>query len=510
MKIESITIRHFRSIRNVTIPLDDLTVLIGPNGAGKTTVLEALSLFGEGKADVTGEDFYPESEEIRIILSIRTEGHSAFPREFVIKGVCEIEKRFKLDAEGKVTPETLFATMRNSDFLDIRSKKVEEMKSEIERLKDKYGDLPKIAPKEKWITKFDEWEYNRSIDPKIRGEHELCYVKSTKNKINLNEVMAVTYIPAMKDITADGREGTNSLLTELMRLAIWSAKQNNKKFEKVLDSYTRAEQRYEKSLNRPLKKLNKELQESAKRYMDKALLKIGLEPPSYSPTQPNASIRLQDNGFPAQIERAGSGFQRVYLLSLLDTIAAMRRNNKLVEKDSKSTEDSIQEPILRLIIIDEPELYQHPQRQRRILKAFIDLVDEFPIRVVCSTHSPYFIELRKIDSLRLLQKDESARVLSTTIDKLKTHIITEKKADVEKARTWLDMNATHWVTEGFFSKLVVIVEGPGDRNMLLATAHAMDIDLDKYEISIVSGDGKGTILKFAHIFKQFQIPMYLY
>ena len=507
MKIESITIRNFRSIKDVTIPLDDLTILIGPNGVGKTTVLEALSLFGDdGGRDVKVEDFYPESSEIEIILGVRTEGHPAFPPEFVIDGVCEMQKKIEVGSDNNITLINYSSKMCNRDFLGIRTKSAGYVRGEAKRLGEKYPDLPEYKNIDEWIAKFDEWEYKKSIDPKNKDDYVKDYVDGTQNKVDLKAI-AVTYIPAMKDITVEGQESARSVLSELIEMTIRGAEQEDTKFAKVLNSHMRAELNYAKSLKTPLEKLSTELKNNAKRYMNEASFKICLEPTDYSPTRPNASIRLQDNEVLAPIERAGSGFQRVYLLSLLDTIAEMRKNSKPAVKGNKPVVDNEdQKPGLRLIIIDEPELYQHPQRQRRILKACIKLVEKLPICIVCSTHSPYFIELQKVDSLRLLQKDESARVLSTTMDKLKIHII--DKGDAEKARTWLDMNATHGVTEGFFSKLVVMVEGPGDRNMLLATAQAMGIDLDKYEISILSCEGKGKILKFAHIFRQFQIPVY--
>ncbi len=82
MKLVDITIENFRGIRNLRIPLDDLTVLIGENNTGKSTVLEALRLalvrgLGSRKAGQLGEyDFHlidgtatPQtSKPVKIIL----------------------------------------------------------------------------------------------------------------------------------------------------------------------------------------------------------------------------------------------------------------------------------------------------------------------------------------------------------------------------------------------------------------------------------------------------------
>ena len=49
MKIQSVCIKNFRTLENVTIPFDFVTTFIGPNGAGKSKVYRALDWFFNGK-----------------------------------------------------------------------------------------------------------------------------------------------------------------------------------------------------------------------------------------------------------------------------------------------------------------------------------------------------------------------------------------------------------------------------------------------------------------------------
>jgi putative ATP-dependent endonuclease of OLD family len=44
MKLLSVTVKNFRALKDVTVELDDTTVLIGENNSGKTSFLEALKL----------------------------------------------------------------------------------------------------------------------------------------------------------------------------------------------------------------------------------------------------------------------------------------------------------------------------------------------------------------------------------------------------------------------------------------------------------------------------------
>ena len=41
-RLTSVTIRRFKRIEQVTIPLDDVTLLIGANNSGKSSILQAI------------------------------------------------------------------------------------------------------------------------------------------------------------------------------------------------------------------------------------------------------------------------------------------------------------------------------------------------------------------------------------------------------------------------------------------------------------------------------------
>ena len=45
MKIKEISIKNFRGIEDLTLQLNDFTVLIGKNGVGKSSILHALNFF---------------------------------------------------------------------------------------------------------------------------------------------------------------------------------------------------------------------------------------------------------------------------------------------------------------------------------------------------------------------------------------------------------------------------------------------------------------------------------
>lgn len=90
-RINQVTIRNYRSLEDVTVDLDDLTVLVGPNGSGKSNFLYALRFLGDalrrgltiartdsidrhGEIRSVSRSPYPEVE---ISLALEIGGHHA-------------------------------------------------------------------------------------------------------------------------------------------------------------------------------------------------------------------------------------------------------------------------------------------------------------------------------------------------------------------------------------------------------------------------------------------------
>jgi putative ATP-dependent endonuclease of OLD family len=67
IKIVEVRIRNFRSLKEVDVQLDWLTVLIGENNAGKTSFLDALfAAIGVGRHNILPEDIYLAQSETKV------------------------------------------------------------------------------------------------------------------------------------------------------------------------------------------------------------------------------------------------------------------------------------------------------------------------------------------------------------------------------------------------------------------------------------------------------------
>ena len=90
MKLSSITIKNYRSIRDINIEVGDLTLFIGANASGKSAILDALRFLSEA---VRARSFRAPAYSRGGILNMAWKGQDASQVEFTV--VVEATKRFE-------------------------------------------------------------------------------------------------------------------------------------------------------------------------------------------------------------------------------------------------------------------------------------------------------------------------------------------------------------------------------------------------------------------------------
>lgn len=123
----------------------------------------------------------------------------------------------------------------------------------------------------------------------------------------------------------------------------------------------------------------------------------------------------------------GTGWQSVYILSLLETYAEKAKNNDAI------------------LLVEEPEVYLHPELQRRMFSVLRDIAEIN--QVIYTTHSPIMIcDLWLKESVKVIKLDEKG---NTSINELKIEeVINELGIKYEDV---------------FNSSVVIFVEGESDK-----------------------------------------------
>jgi len=247
---------------------------------------------------------------------------------------------------------------------------------------------------------------------------------------------------------------------------------------------------------------------------------------------PKADIKLVEDEYPTAVHRTGHGLQRAFILTMLQHLAMAssgKAEKQEVQTNSEANPQEKQEsatPDL-VLAIEEPELYQHPNRQRHLAKIFLQLASEptpgvaEKTQVIYATHSPLFVGLDRFNQIRMLKKTNNGngkpkitKVISTSLDKVAKAVWEADGAQGEQytgSTLSLRLNSimTPWLNEGFFAKVVVLVEGEDDYAAIVGMARAMDKDLESLGVSIIPVSGKRSLDRPALIFKEFGIPVYI-
>ena len=213
-------------------------------------------------------------------------------------------------------------------------------------------------------------------------------------------------------------------------------------------------------------------------------------------------------------------------------VAARKEDSAAVSDDSQQEEGegeqtlSSQLPNL-VLAIEEPELYQHPSRQRHLATVLLKLATggiagvAESTQVIYATHSPLFVGLDRFDQIRVLQK--------TSLEQGKPKVTRLKRADMdavaaelgyatnsesaeydaESLAPRLQAIMTPWMGEGFFADVVVLVEGEDDRAAILGVAASKGYDFDSMGITVIPCSGKLNLDRPLVIFRQLGIPAYV-
>ena len=205
-------------------------------------------------------------------------------------------------------------------------------------------------------------------------------------------------------------------------------------------------------------------------------------------SEENSKIEvIIDDGCKTKLDRKGHGLQR-YLQFFLITNILLLVGDK---------EDSIKYPI-HFYIIDEPELYLHPQAQRRFFDSLVKLSSSSSNQIILCTHSSSFIHLDKYKSICIVRKNNQEE--GTKIFQCEDEILIDNKKQ--------DFNLKYYInpdrSELFFAKKVILVEGRTEKIVIPFLANTLGVF--NHDFTIIDCDSKTEIPLYIKLLNKFSIP----
>jgi len=285
----------------------------------------------------------------------------------------------------------------------------------------------------------------------------------------------------------DATEGKGSCITEIMDLVVRRTLATRKDFVTLKDE---TQKKYHEIMDptklTELSVLQTHLSETLRYYAPEANVSmewaklVDIDFPL-----PKAEVKLHEDGYKSSVQRTGHGLQRAFIMTMLQHLVAAKSSEpkadeELVSESEISHQVDQQLPSL-VFAIEEPELYQHPSRQRHMAAILMKLAQgTIPgvakrTQVIYSTHSPLFVGLDRFEQIRLLRKADAAIGKPRITKAIKAELadVAEEiqaagdnqssKYTTNTLRPRLQAVMTPWVNEGFFADVAVLVEGEDDR-----------------------------------------------
>lgn len=533
--IESIHVQNFRCIRNEELPCKKLTALVGPNGAGKSSFLQALNVFFNPNAKCTEDDFYDRDTTQDIIIRITFSDLSTEEMEKFGKclrdGKLAVEKVLQWSS-GKLEQKYYGTIRKNPEFEPFRLANGPQLKAEYTKLKqDKYESLPSYTKKdlaEKELQKLEEAHPEECSDQQREEVHFFGYKGG--GLASIEQYTRFIFVPAVRDASEDATDASGTPLMEIMDLLVRSVLEQR---EEIVELQERTLRQYREIVDPDklgeLQDLEQGLNDTLQTYIPDAGIKLSWRQSDIDIPMPKADIKLLEHNYLSSVERSGHGLQRAFILTLLQHLALAQSVMPDTAEGTETGEHETRDHKLKgpnlIIAIEEPELYQHPCRQRhlsRILHGLTEAATGASVQIIYSTHSPLFIDLARFDSIRILRKAENSQsgkpkhtnVTYATFDQVVRRLEKiDKKSPGTYTRSQLEARSltlmTPLMNEGFFADLAVLVEGEGDRVAILTVAEEMQHDLDAMGISIIPCMSKSNLCKPAAIFYYLAVPFYI-
>lgn len=458
MRIRKVHIQGFRSIKEpLELNLEQVNALIGANNCGKSNILSAIyRVLGRDwvtKNTFFENDVYNEDYDTDIIIDF--EFDEPFQYEQYVGIPVEIPKvRFYYTRYKK--GENSGERRLEKQCLQLNDKPVFSFKS-----RPKKGEQPQMVP----LT---------TIPQELQEAFPVIFIGTDRNLKNQlpssrNSILGTL----MKDINADfenpdnlievGKEGSGKMLPRIER------------FKQAIDEAIRTLRTDEfLALEKAIKdNALKQLGFNPETETDK--LDLYFNPLSSLEFYKSLEIYVKEHEYNINATELGAGFQNAIVLAILKAFEDRKKQGAL-------------------FLIEEPEMYLHPQMQRSLYKTIRQIGETN--QVIYITHSPHFVTIPEFNEIVIVSKNNNGTHIKKstlqTSDALKNKF--RKELDPER-------------NEMFFARKLLIVEGDTEKMAFPEFAKRMGIDFDGVGSTIIEVGGKRNLIDFVELAISFEIPV---
>ena len=344
LRLSRITISNLRSIQRETFPLSDFTALIGYNNAGKTNILMGIRwLLAHFSLDISYFD----------------DPNHPVEAEGIFEGITEqILNRLGDEKAAELMPYLSGTT--------LRVKKVQRIP----------GELP---------GNIEFWAFSPT-NGKRKG----------KDWVRVNDNFITVFNRIFPESIAIWDFEGNNAYTKLMHEIF---KPLERKFggelSQVIEQFTELLAPGSDKRADEIQAFDKEVNAALRPLFPSVKVELDIPVPTLETFLKSATIKVvdEDDGFERDISRMGAGSQRAIQMALIRYLAEIKKhhNNHYLSR--------------KLLLIDSPELFLHPQAVELVRVALKNLSNE-GYQVIFATHSAQMVTSEDVSTSLLIRKNK--------------------------------------------------------------------------------------------------------
>lgn len=528
MKLYSLTVEGFRKHLNTKIIFSDSTFLIGEKNVGKSSILYALDYLLGASTSIPIDEFYAleDNGERRIAVDdiVFTAEFRNIPEEAnTWRGFrgrllsYEADKKDPLDTGIKFIYRKTYPRGGKVKIETLENPKI--LKKEFQECITIQDYIDAGLPEDELSEDIKKIEYDKKLTAKERKlleniEYLYDIDESQESWIEnpggipqnvLSRLPKYLLIPAQdSEGEISGPSGTlQKTLNELFN-EVREKSENYKLAQEYLNKL--AKELDPSDENTEISKMIGELN----RIISDVFPHTGISAAANlsdadKVIKPAFDIQMNSNvTTPSNLQ--GTGLIRSTVFALL-RYKALRDNQKDTSKDRQL-----------IIGFEEPEIYLHPNAISKMRDTIYSLAETGNNQIVCTTHSPYMIDVSKkpkqtLNSL-FLKTCEINNCNALTVGSIPFNITKEFLELQEDERSYIKMllRVEDAIAKCFFVKKVLIVEGDTEQVVLAETISKMPAKMQSEILSewyILRARGKAAIIPLIKYLRAMHIDIYV-
>lgn len=493
MRITHVKVHGFRSLQEIELDTEKYTTVIGKNDCGKSSFLRAIAFLCDPTLGVQPDDicgWFPEAEKTLSVEAALSECVHAL----ATAGTLTIRRTYtaghsRLEILGKVPANETLRKIASGELAKGEFTADNTLPNQVKNfISTKLDELTERFSKGNWKGIYDALSDAQEIEMQD-GWQPL-------DEETLSELMQVVFIRAdvrgEEEIHGSGKSIFTQVGGLLMRDATRAHEGFNQAVQKLreeIDDVAGRSDEGEWNLDE-LNQLQTILSEEVKRFDDA----VDIEPTILAPqirTDFSISLNVHDQ-WSKGLEKMGHGLRRSVVFAMLRAHRRMKIENAAPAVEGVQGANGP----LYLFLIEEPELYLHPQAERRRMRELQELSKDENTQIVLCTHSAVFVNLEEYKGIKRFERPE--RRATNVYGWSGPDLTADDKRSVTLIHQFDPTKAAM-----LFADLVILGEGQCEADAVPVLAERMELDRPDREVEVVDCGGKVHI--FQHILENFGI-----